>query len=113
MSMLAFVLAAAASKEALLARVDEIRPRMLAVNQAIWSYAEPGLEEVRSSKELRDWLGESGFEVRADVAGAGEPAVVPGERVREERGVEVDDRGQHVERTLGERAFGAGARGRG
>jgi aminobenzoyl-glutamate utilization protein B len=50
-------------------RVDEIHGRMLAVNQAIWTYAEPGLEETRSSKELRDWLSENGFSIRANVAG--------------------------------------------
>ena len=42
---------------------------MLEVNQAIWSYAEPGLEETRSSKELQGFLRENGFTVRADVAG--------------------------------------------
>ena len=57
------------NKAAVLAGVDDIHPRMLSVNQAIWSYAEPGLEETRSSKELIDWLAESGFSVRADVAG--------------------------------------------
>jgi aminobenzoyl-glutamate utilization protein B len=57
------------NKASVLAGVDDIRPRMLSVNQAIWSYAEPGLEETRSSKELIDWLAENGFSVRSDVAG--------------------------------------------
>ena len=48
-------------------------------------------------------------QLRADVAGAGHPAVVPGEHERYERGVEVDDRRQRVERTLGQRALGARA----
>jgi len=56
-------------KASVLAGVDDIHPRMLSVNQAIWSYAEPGLEETRSSKELADWLAESGFSVRTGVAG--------------------------------------------
>jgi aminobenzoyl-glutamate utilization protein B len=51
------------------ARVEEIRPRMRAVNQAIWSYAEPGLEEFRSAGELISWLNENGFTVREGVAG--------------------------------------------
>lgn len=56
-------------KAAVLAEVDRLRPRMARVNQAIWSFAEPGLEERRSSQELVDWLRENGFAVRADVAG--------------------------------------------
>jgi aminobenzoyl-glutamate utilization protein B len=56
-------------KSAVLAEVDRLRPRTAQVNRAIWSYAEPGLEETRSSKELMDWLRENGFSVRADVAG--------------------------------------------
>lgn len=61
--------AVGAEKAAVFAAVDDINSRMRAVNQAIWSYAEPGLEETRSSKELQDWLAENGFSVRADVAG--------------------------------------------
>ena len=57
------------SKAVVLAGIDDIHSRMLDVNQAIWSYAEPGLEEIRSSKELQDWLSENGFSVRANVAG--------------------------------------------
>ena len=56
-------------KAAILAGIDDIHTRMLQVNQAIWSYAEPGLEETQSSQELQDWLSESGFSVRAGVAG--------------------------------------------
>ena len=56
-------------KTVILARIDDIHARMLKVNQAIWGYAEPGLEETRSSQELQDWLSESGFSVSAGVAG--------------------------------------------
>lgn len=56
-------------KAAVFAGIDDIHPRMLQVNQAIWAYAEPGLEETRSSQELQDWLSESGFTIRAGVAG--------------------------------------------
>ena len=58
-----------ADKATVLAAVDDFHPRMLVVNQAIWGYAEPGLEETRSSQELQDWLAENGFSVRANVAG--------------------------------------------
>lgn len=78
-TLMAFAFAAAAScptaaaespgKAAVIAEVERLRPRAAQVNQAIWSYAEPGLEERRSSKELMDWLRENGFAVRADVAG--------------------------------------------
>jgi aminobenzoyl-glutamate utilization protein B len=56
-------------KAAVTAAIENIHSRMLEVNKAIWTYAEPGLEEVRSSKELQDWLAANGFSVRADVAG--------------------------------------------
>lgn len=65
--------------------VERLRPRMNAVNRAVWSYAEPGLEEVRSSAELIGWLEESGFTVSKGVAdmptafvasyGSGKPVV--------------------------------------
>lgn len=65
----AAVVAATSLQESVLARVEEIHSRMLEVNRAIWTYAEPGLEETRSSKELQDWLRENGFSVRAGVSG--------------------------------------------
>ena len=49
-------------------QVERLRTRMHTVNQAIWSYAEPGLEELRSSAELTGWLKENGFSVREGVA---------------------------------------------
>lgn len=58
-----------AGKDAVLAGIDDIHPRMLTVNKNIWSYAEPGLEEVRSSKELQTWLVENGFSVQSGIAG--------------------------------------------
>jgi aminobenzoyl-glutamate utilization protein B len=58
-----------ADKAIVLAGIDDIHPRMLTVNKAIWSYAEPGLEETRSSQELVDWLSENGFSVSTGVAG--------------------------------------------
>lgn len=50
-------------------QVERLRTRMHAVNRAIWSYAEPGLEEVRSSAELIAWLEANGLTVEAGVAG--------------------------------------------
>lgn len=47
------------------ARADELR----AVNQAIWEFAEVGLEEQQSSALLMQKLKQAGFEVRAEVAG--------------------------------------------
>jgi len=69
MSVLLLLLAIAELKPEVISRVEELRPRMLAVNKAIWSYAEPGLEETRSSAELIGWLKESGFTVSEGVAG--------------------------------------------
>ena len=39
------------------------------VNRNIWGWAETGLEEVKSSKELQDLLRANGFTVEAGVAG--------------------------------------------
>ena len=39
-----------------------------ATNRKIWSYAEPSLEETKSSKELQDLLRANGFKVEAGVA---------------------------------------------
>jgi aminobenzoyl-glutamate utilization protein B len=56
-------------KAAVFSGIDDIHPRMLQVNKAIWTYAEPGLEETKSARELQDWLAENEFTVRAGVAG--------------------------------------------
>jgi aminobenzoyl-glutamate utilization protein B len=63
------ILALAGAAEDAGARVDALAARMRAVNQAIWSYAEPGLEETRSSAELAGWLKQHGFALREGVAG--------------------------------------------
>jgi aminobenzoyl-glutamate utilization protein B len=69
MNILLAVVIAVSLKDAVLDRVDEIRPRMLEVNRAVWTYAEPGLEETRSSAELQGWLKENGFSIRTRVSG--------------------------------------------
>lgn len=69
MKTLLILVAAASLKQAAIQEVDQIRDRMIAVNQAIWSYAEPGLEEFRSSRELQGWLEHNGFSIRSGVAG--------------------------------------------
>lgn len=69
MKALLLLLASTGLEQEIFSRVEEIRPRMAAVNRAIWSYAEPGLEEVRSSAQLIGWLKENDFSVREGVAG--------------------------------------------
>ncbi len=49
--------------------VDANADALKAVNQNIWSYAETGLEEIRSAKELVSLLKAHGFEVQEGVAG--------------------------------------------
>ncbi|HSF18834.1 MAG TPA: amidohydrolase [Vicinamibacteria bacterium] len=49
--------------------VDANADTLKRVNQNIWSYAETGLEEVRSAKELVDLLRANGFTVDEGVAG--------------------------------------------
>ena len=51
--------------------------------------------------------------LRPDAAGGRDEHAVAGEQIRDERVVQIDDRRQGVERAFGQRAFGAGARGRG
>lgn len=52
-----------------IADVDARRDEILAVNQALWQYAEVGLQEQRSAKLLIDKLRAAGFEVRTGIAG--------------------------------------------
>jgi aminobenzoyl-glutamate utilization protein B len=56
-------------KTAALAWLDSNVPVLNRVNRNIWSWAETGLEEVKSSKELQDVLRANGFAVEAGVAG--------------------------------------------
>ena len=57
------------AKSTALSWVDANTATLKRVNQNIWSYAETGLEEVRSSKELIDLLKAEGFTVEEGVAG--------------------------------------------
>ena len=49
--------------------VDSNTKTLEAANRKIWTYAEVGLEEHKSSKELQDLLKANGFKVQAGVAG--------------------------------------------
>lgn len=53
----------------ILGRADQYRPRLDAAALAIWNFAEPGFQEVRSSARLQDELRRAGFTVEAGVAG--------------------------------------------
>ena len=57
------------AKTKALAWVDANADRLRQVNKNIWGYAEVGLQEVRSSRELVDLLKANGFTVQAGVAG--------------------------------------------
>jgi aminobenzoyl-glutamate utilization protein B len=57
------------ARTAALAWVDGNAETLKRVNQNIWSYAETGLEEVRSSRELIELLKSEGFNVEEGVAG--------------------------------------------
>jgi aminobenzoyl-glutamate utilization protein B len=48
--------------------LDSLRGELIDVNQDIWTYAEVGLEEHRSSKRLVDVLKKAGFKVKEGVA---------------------------------------------
>src|SRR5687768_9581733 len=56
-------------KQAALAWIDGNAATLSRVNRNIWGWAETGLEEVKSSKELQDLLSANGFTVQAGVAG--------------------------------------------
>ena len=51
-------------KPAALAWLDANASTLSRVNRNIWGWAETGLEEVKSSKELQDLLSANGFTVR-------------------------------------------------
>jgi aminobenzoyl-glutamate utilization protein B len=57
------------ARTAALSWIDGNAETLKRVNQNIWSHAETGLEEVRSSRELIDLLKSKGFEVEEGVAG--------------------------------------------
>jgi aminobenzoyl-glutamate utilization protein B len=57
------------ARTAALSWIDGNAETLKRVNQNIWSHAETGLEEVRSSRELIDLLKSEGFEVEEGVAG--------------------------------------------
>lgn len=59
----------AQAKKTAIAWIDRNEEAVMEVNQKIWSYAETGLEEVRSSRELIDLLKANGFAVEEGVAG--------------------------------------------
>jgi aminobenzoyl-glutamate utilization protein B len=50
-------------------QIDALQTELIAVNQDIWSYAELGLEEFRSSARLLELLRKAGFRVRSGVSG--------------------------------------------
>ena len=58
-----------ADKLALAKAVEERQEKFWKISDAIWSYAELGLEEYRSSKLLADTLEAAGFKVDRGVAG--------------------------------------------
>jgi aminobenzoyl-glutamate utilization protein B len=60
---------AAQMKRDVVAWVDANTKVLEATHKKIWTYAEVGLEETKSSKELQDLLKANGFTVRAGVAG--------------------------------------------
>ncbi len=49
--------------------IDTNREQYIKINDAVWEYAEPGLQEYRSSKLLADTLSDSGFDVSFGVSG--------------------------------------------
>src|SRR5436853_5209757 len=53
----------------ILRRVDVMRDELIACNQDIWTFAELGLEEHRSSARLIGVLKKAGFRVKEGVAG--------------------------------------------
>jgi aminobenzoyl-glutamate utilization protein B len=60
---------AADGKSGALAWIDASAATLSRVNRAIWTYAETGLEETKSAKELMDLLRANGFAIEAGVSG--------------------------------------------
>ncbi len=59
----------AAAKAAAVAWIDRNAETLSRINKNIWSYAETGLQEFKSSRELMDFLKANGFTVEEGVAG--------------------------------------------
>jgi aminobenzoyl-glutamate utilization protein B len=59
----------AQAKQAAVAWIDQKADTFKRINKNIWSFAEVGLQETRSSKELQDVLSANGFTIDAGVAG--------------------------------------------
>jgi aminobenzoyl-glutamate utilization protein B len=60
---------ATAIQQDIFKHIDSIRPELISANQAIWTFAELGLEEYRSSARLAGMLKKAGFRVKEGVAG--------------------------------------------
>src|SRR5207253_10333165 len=60
---------AASIDDDIVKHLDSLRGELIDCNQDIWTYAEVGLEEHRSSKRLVDVLKKAGFKVTEGVAG--------------------------------------------
>ncbi len=58
-----------AAKAAAVAWIDRNAETLSRINKNIWSYAETGLQEFKSSRELMDFLKANGFTVEEGVAG--------------------------------------------
>jgi aminobenzoyl-glutamate utilization protein B len=56
-------------KRDLLKHLDALRPDLVKINQDLWEYAEPGLEEYRSAARLGGVLKKAGFRLREGVSG--------------------------------------------
>lgn len=49
--------------------IDSIRPKLVSVNQDVWTFAELGLQEHRSAGRLTGVLRKAGFRVKEGVSG--------------------------------------------
>lgn len=58
-----------AEKRPLADWIDEHQSELKRINQTVWNHAEVGLEEVKSSRELQEFLRANGFRVEAGLAG--------------------------------------------
>src|SRR5580698_5439635 len=58
-----------ATQREMVRHLDSLQPELVACNQAIWDFAELGLQEYRSSARLIGLLKQAGFRVREGVSG--------------------------------------------